>query len=155
MMQRQFWILNSFITSGGERDQPLFDLWSRVLPQLLLASPSFFSAGPKSRLPKHLTSFTPSHWNTRTHICILNWLKVYNVKLLYMICYINSILKRITVNSSDLNHQLPAQFANLARLWIQGPITPEKNFSVWPRDIFPYEILEAKTKPPLEFEHYI
>ena len=38
--------------------------------------------------------------------------------------------------NSDLSHQLPAQFTNLARLWIQGPIAPEKNFSVWPRDKF-------------------
>ena len=38
------------------------------------------------------------------------------------------MLKRTSVNNSDLCHQLPAQFTNLARLWIQGPIAPGKTF---------------------------
>ena len=36
--------------------------------------------------------------------------------------------KNFSKKNSDLSHQLPAQFTNLARLWTQGPIAPEKTF---------------------------
>ena len=46
------------------------------------------------------------------------------------------MLKRTSVNNSDLCHQLPAQFTNLARLWIKGPIAPENTFHLAKKHIY-------------------
>ena len=47
------------------------------------------------------------------------------------------LLKKIfSKKNSDLSHQLPAQFTNLARLWIQGPIAPENTFPTYLHIIF-------------------
>ena len=62
------------------------------------------------------------------------------------------MLKRTLVNNSDLSHQLPAQFTNLSRLWIQGPIAPEKTFPFGQKTYFHIIFLQQllkKTKPPV------